>query len=374
MKKLITLALASTTALMLAGCGATDSVAIDNSLMGDGTSAQTGLGGYWWTYVDRSGLSSVIPNTGKVNPTDAASSELNPGLSQGPGKGLEDDGTGNLAYHVTGTVAFAPKWSSTLGADGIATNYTATNPTLNWVDPYVDANYGALCKDGKCGEVKYPAAGLGFGFHASNKILGPDSKDGAGAPKVGISFRMKLGAGHGQTKVAGTPNDIAISLPLDLTDVPDPSFGDQYGTDFAQGTLASGATATAGKNVPFCSFPFSLKADGSVVGGPNKTCFGNLATIISPVPTTTWTNYCVTWEAFVPPGWASAGLTAAGLTSLSTFVDRIIKMQFDAYKPAEAETVNAPFDFWVDDVYLLDASNQATHCAGATQIVSTPAL
>jgi hypothetical protein len=234
-----------------------------------------------------------------------------------------------------------------------------------------------LCAGGKCGEVKYPAAGLGFGFKAGNSALGANATG-----KVGIAFKMKLGAGHGQTASPGTNNPIAISLPLDLTDVPDPSFGDKYGTQYAPGfgaapgTLASGAQVPTATNEPFCSFPQSLQADGtSVVGGTNKICFANLATLVNPPPTAAWTSYCVRWEAFQAPAWATGlGLLGLGVLKDATadFTSRIIKMQFDAYKPKDSETVPAPFDFYVDDVYLLDDANFAEHCTGATEIVNSP--
>jgi hypothetical protein len=372
MKKLITLALASLTTLTLAGCGATDTVTLDTSCMTKGENNKTGLGGYWWTYVDRTGISTVTPNTGKVAPTDPASTELKPGIADGPGLGVEPDETGNKALHVTGSVTFAPAYSKSLGTDGIAKNY----PGVDFKDTYVDANYGTLCAGGACGEVKYPAAGLGFGFKNGNASLGNDAVE-----KTGIAFRFKLGGTHGQTQTAGVPNPVAISLPLDLTDVPDPSFKDVYGTKYAPGFVDGTQLASGAKipdppaNAPFCSFPNSLMADGtSTVGGSNKICFANLATIINPPPTTTWTSYCVKWDAFVAPSWAAGGLQAAGLSALSSaFASRIIKMQFDAYKPTEKETVAAPFDFWVDDVYLLDATNEAEHCTGATTIVSSAA-
>jgi hypothetical protein len=204
----------------------------------------------------------------------------------------------------------------------------------------------------------------------------------AATGKVGIAFKMKLGPTHGQTKTAGINNPIAISLPLDLTDVPDPSFGDKYGTQYAPGfgnppgTLASGAEIPA-TNEPFCSFPQSLQADKtSVVGGTNKICFANLSTLVNPPPTANWTSYCVRWEAFQAPDWAK-GLPLVGLSRLkdatatpaADFTSRIIKMQFDAYKPGEKEALAAPFDFFVDDVYLLDDANFAEHCTGASEII-----
>ena len=355
MKKLICLALASTGIIggivALAGCGTDTPIVIDQSLMGDGTSNKTGLGGYWWTYFDRTGLSSVTPDTGKTTPKDPLATTLKPGF--GGGNGLDDDGTGNKAYHITGAVAPAPKWTSTLGSDPV------------WQDLYVNTSYGSLCQGGLCGEVMYPSAGMGLGFKSGNEILGADA-----AKFTGVAFRMKVGAGHGLNATTGLANDVYISMPMDLTDVPDPSFTDKYGTLHDPASpptaLESGAAnPDTTKNWPFCSFPNSLNATGTTVGGTNKTCFANLGAKVAPTPTTAWATYCMTWDAFKAPGWAS-GLSLAGITALTPA--RVIKMQIDAYKPTSAETAPATFDIWIDDVRLIDATTAATYCAGVAPI------
>jgi len=257
----------------------------------------------------------------------------------------------------------APKWTSTLGTD----------PASIWKDTYVDKNYGALCKDGACGEVMYPSAGMGFGFKGSNAILGADA-----AKYTGVAFRMKIGAGHSVNATSGAPNDVYISMPMDLTDSPDRSFSDKYGTanDPSSPPTAlesGGANPDPTKNWPFCSFPNSLNAAGAVVGGTNKTCFANLGAKVSPAPTAAWATYCMTWDAFKAPGWAS-GLSLVGIAALTPA--RVIKMQFDAYKPTSAETAPAAFDIWIDDVRLIDATTAAQYCpAGSTIITAaTPSI
>jgi hypothetical protein len=350
MKKLIILALASTTVFNLAACGESSKVVIDDSVLTDGSSNANQLGGYWWTYVDRTGKSSVVPDTGKVTPLDAASTALKDGIKDG--NGIADDGTGNKALHVTGSVAVAPTWKADLGSVG------------DWQDPYVDANYGYLCQDGTCKEVAYPSAGLGMGFLKGNAPLGAKATG-----KAGIAFKIKLGAGHGTDPATGQPYLIAMSLPMDLTDVPDPSFQDTFGTDYGTGTPHSGVAATAGKNQPFCSFPGSLTAAGTPVGGTNKTCFANLGTYIEPAPTTTWKKYCVKFTDFGAPGWAK-GLALPEVNIVSVIPERVIKLQFDAFKPPAASTEPAAFDFWVDDVIFVDEAEFATECADATPVLA----
>jgi hypothetical protein len=161
---------------------------------------------------------------------------------------------------------------------------------------------------------------------------------------------------------------------MDLTDVPDPSFSDTFGTDWGTGTPHSGVPAVKGKNQPFCSFPASITAAETIVGGAKKTCFANLATIIEPAPTTEWTKYCVKFTDFAPPGWAT-GLAAPEVNIAAIIPERVIKLQFDAFKPQtdKGELEPVPFDFWVDDVIFLDDAKFATECAGATAIVPTAA-
>ncbi|MGC4068351.1 MAG: hypothetical protein QM784_27640 [Polyangiaceae bacterium] len=357
MKKLIILALASTTVFNLAACGESSEIVIDDSILTDGSSNANKLGGYWWTYVDRTGKSEVVPDTGKVDPKDAASTALKDGIKDG--NGIADDGTGNKALHVMGSVAVAPKWKADLGS-------AVQTDGSDWRDPYVDANYGFLCQDNTCKEVAYPSSGLGMGFLKGNAPLGQKA-----VGKVGLAFKIKLGVGHGKNPADGASYPIAMSLPMDLTDVPDPSFGDTFGTEYGTGTPHSGVAATPGKNQPFCSFPGSLTPAGTPVGGTNKTCFANLATIISPTPTADWTKYCVKFTDFAPPAWAK-GLLLPEVNVTAVIPERIIKLQFDAHKPPEAATEPAAFDFWVDDVILLDDAKFATECAGATPVVPTP--
>ena len=348
-KKLISLAVASASTLALAGCGPTEEIPMDSSLMGDGTSNKTGLGGYWWTYVDRSGKSEVSPDTGKSDPmnttTRPATSILKSSI--GPGVGIEEG-----AFHVTGKVGVAPKYNDT-------TVY----------DAYWDAFYGPASQDAPnvcgadgCLEMKYPAVGIGFGFKAKNVPLGVEGAKG----KIGLVFKMKLGATH----PAASP--INVSLPMDVTDVPDPTFEDQFGSKFA-GVEPQG-NAAPGTNTPICTFPGTLKDDGTQVGSTNKTCFANPTTdgtqtnIVADLNTSTFTTVCLKWSAFANPSWAATALSNPSnpVPVNGVIPERIIKMQFDAFKPLDTATEAVIFDFWVDDVYLADQAKWDTLCAPAT--------
>lgn len=336
--RLTKLALTSMAALCTNGCS--DALPeLDTSLMGDGTSNVTGLNGYWWTYVDRTLSSEVTPNTGKEEPTDPFSTKLRTGFSRGEGLGMELDGT-HAAYHVTGKVVPVP---TTLETDG-----------------YWSELYKELCQDGDCGEQKYPAAGVGFGFKPKNAPLGTDAFDNQKRLKKGIGFRIKYGSEH--AKVGGTYQPVSISAPMDLTDAPDPSFGDEFGTFYAglNSTLYPDRDSNA--NYPICSFPNSFKPDGTdTYNANNKTCFCNLTKALDV--TDQWQTVCVEWAEFGSPGWGgldSALVPDGGIAHVVP--ERLIKIQFDAYKPS-ANEAEAAFDIWLDDVRLLGDDDWDAYCS-----------
>lgn len=343
-KKLISLTLASLSTLALAGCGESTLQQIDASIMGDGTSNKTGLGGYWWTYVDRSDKSNVSPYTGKVNATDTT--ETPPTLKDpiAPGNGIDEG-----AFHVTGKVGIAPYYAAT-----------------DQYDPYWDAFYGPdgsqakVCGEDGCKEMKYPAVGIGFGFQANNIPLGAKANG-----KKGLSFKIRLGANHGKDP---QNNDqfypVNVSLPTDLTDAPDPTFQDQFGTQYANNE--------APPNKPLCTFPGSL-VDDKEVGSDLKTCFANMTTEGNTTLELSgdWTHFCLAWDRFAPPTWTKGQLADAGLESMDQGKTHLTKVQFDAYKPpydAKAEEGFAvDFDFYLDDVLLVDEAKWDTVCADAVQ-------
>ncbi|HMA95256.1 MAG TPA: hypothetical protein VKP30_21350 [Polyangiaceae bacterium] len=331
--------LAFASSVTLAGCGLTTMEELDYSLMGDGKSNKTALGGFWWTYVDRTLLSEVTPNTGKRDPTNAEATELNPGLAPGVGQGQEIDGS-HPAYHVTGKVIPVP---------------SPLEP-----DPYWSDLFAEICKDGNCGEDKYPSAGIGFGFRPSNAPLGARAIGKDGKLTKGIGFRLKYGANH--AKVGDTFQPVSVSAPMDLTDAPDPSFGDQFGSRYAglNSTLYPNSDGT--RNFPICSFPNSYKPDGENTYSSNtKTCFCNLTKTLDA--TDQWQTICVAWPEFESPGWGgldSALVPEDGITQI--IPERLIKIQFDAYKPSISEG-EAAFDFWLDDVRLLSESDWDAYCS-----------
>lgn len=327
----------------LAGCGLTTLEELDYSLMGDGTKNKTALGGYWWTYVDRTLTSEVNPNTGKVEPTNAASTELNPGFSVGEGLGQEIDGS-HLAYHVTGKVIPVPP---------------LLEPDAYWTDLFSD-----ICKDGDCDESKYPSAGVGFGFREKNAPLGSRAFLSGGKLTTGIGFRLKYGATHAKVNDAFLP--VSVSAPMDLTDAPDPSFGDQFGSRYAGLNSTLYPDKDSNGNYPICSFPNTVKPDGeSFYSSASKTCFCNLTKTLEA--SDEWQTFCIGWEEFESPGWgglSSALVPDGGITQV--IPERLIKIQFDAYKPTTSQE-EAAFDLWIDDVRLLNESNWDSYCSSQRQ-------
>lgn len=338
-KKLIYLTLASASTLALSGCGDTSLPPPDESLMGDGTSNKVGLGGYWWTYVDRSDKSKVEPNTGKEDPMDTTTIPPKLAGSLGPGVGLEDG-----AFHVKGHVGDEPKYDSPDEVD---------------MDRYVDAFYGKgkpaeHCLEDSCGEMAYPTAGIGFSFHDKNKPLGAKADD-----KVGISFRMKLGPDHGVDE-DDKPRPVFIELPMDLTDVPDPTFKDEFGTAFVAGG--------SGPNKPFCTFPNTQLEggdEGEIVGRAQKSCYRNPTTQgnTDVEVTNEWKTFCLSWDKFAAPPYPPDDFETR-IPSVGEMKQRLIKVQFAAYKPPVGEGP-ADFDYFVDDVYLLTEALWSEKCNSA---------
>lgn len=341
--KLTFLAFGCTALFTLLGCGAT-SKTHDVSKVSTADSNKVSFGGYWWTYKDRHGTSTVTPYTGLIVPTDPASG-LSPGIAKG--NGIEPDETGNNAIHVTGAVGPAPKWTATLGTDP-----DPNKDGVDWRDVYWDQFYSSLCIGGACGEVAYPAAGLGFGFKDHN--IPPDL-----TAYLGVAFRLKVGPTHALA-TDNTPQVVKVSLPMDNTDVPDPTFNDEFGVPAGTPIPLAGGK-TLGTWAPACSFPQMDNGNGQAYGTA-KTCFANYMTTINP--STVWTNYCLPWSSFAVPDWVGS----APVPPLNPA--QITKLQWDAYQPPEPTTDNpnpppVAFDIWVDDVYVLTCENVSTVCAAA---------
>jgi hypothetical protein len=294
-----------------------------------GEDNKTSGGGYLWTFSDRSGKSVIFPNTGKINPLDPSGTELNPGIALG--NGVEDDGTGNRAIHVSGNVAHEPMWTAVLGEAG------------EWADTYWDAFYGATCDDGRCREVKYPEAGLGLSLQTSNRPIDLATK------YLGFAFRAKLGPTHDVDTSTGTPLPINVQAVTEWTDAPDPSFSDAFGD------------MSSGVRVPYCSFPASKLAGGGVVGSSLKTCFAHFQVPVTL--DTEWSTTCVQWSEFAPPSWATEGFAAISMESLDP--TRLTKLRWAAYQPSSLD-VDRRFDFWVDDVVLLTCKNWSDYCSGTS--------
>lgn len=312
----------------------------DPRLMGDGTSNRTGLGGHWWTYVDRSGRSKVEPHTGKSNPYDTWTYPAELAGSIGEGFGIE-----NGAYRVRGYVGGEPAYNSEEEED---------------MDPYWDGFYAKrllvvgspntvdYCEGDTCGEMTYPKAGIGFGLQNQNVPLGALAED-----KVGIAFRMKLGPGHGLDD-DGRPYPVYVELPMDLTDAPDPTLGDQFGTEYA---------GLGAPNLPLCTFVNSPGGmNGGVVGRSDKSCFRHLTTQenVDLDLTTEWQTFCLGWDAFGVPPFPPADMDFTVAEQRA----HLIKVQFEAFMP-KIYTTTTLFDFYVDDVWLLDQAKWDEVCANA---------
>jgi hypothetical protein len=354
MKKLISLVLASASTLAIAGCGATDTPSAKEYVLFDGTSNQTGLKGYWWTYIDRGTTSEVTPNTGKENPQDALSTKLKASIAVGNGIEVEN---GNSVLHVKGKVGPEPKYP----------------PAEEYYDAYWDAFYSGICEGGKCGEYKYPSVGVGCGFKEKNRALGSTVTEGK---YIGVGFKFKAGPDHAKTDDGTGLRPVAVSIPTDYTDAPDKSFNDEFGTQYNNANSVL-YPSHGMENLPVCSFPTTpVPPDFKPIGSQSKTCFANMTTAASknkPLAiSSNWQTFCLKWEDFGPPTWATGLANVAfpqgGIKSLDPA--HAIKLQFDADKPKTGEEAR-PFDFFIDDVELLTQEEWNTFCQGAKFIEPT---
>lgn len=314
-------------------------------LMGDGSSNKTELGGYWWTLVDRSGKSEVMPYVGKLDPTDTVTRpvELTGALREG--NGIEDG-----KYHVKGRVAPPP-----VAGDPMA------------IDRYWDAFYGpagnqvpGFCGTNGCQAKMIPAAGIGFGFKSNNTPLGLDSEF-----RVGISFKAKLGPAH----TTGKPVNLTIAL--DLTDVPDPTMADHFGSSHVDTFAPDQSEAT---NAPLCRFAGST-TDVTPYGTKRLSCFADLTTQGHSVLDvgTEMKTFCLNWDHFGPPTgyeaeYAELHPGSEGMTKALTA--HAVKLVFQAHQPSSDETLDpVAFDFYVDDVFLLDETLWNEKCEQSGAII-----
>jgi hypothetical protein len=317
-------------------------------LLGNGSS-ESAFDGFFWTYVDRGGNSTIAPDTGKVAPLDPFSTALKPQLASGYGIEVDERDRNNTAMHVKGSVA----------------------PSLSYPPPdtandaYWDQMYPEICKNSKCMEYAYPQAALGVSLRPNNVPLGTDA-DGI----KGLAFRIRLGSTHSkQTDDSYSP--VSVSAPMDYTDVPDRSLFDDFGSKFlgANSTLYPYLTGLAADyNWPVCTFAGTEDRTGQAVGSMSKTCGAHFTTAAGNRPLelgVEWVTYCVAWTNFHAPTYSEEALSLARVPSgglHGVVPSHVIKLRFDAYVPL-ANRSPAAFDFWIDDVWLLHESDWDSYCA-----------
>ncbi|MGC4064735.1 MAG: hypothetical protein QM784_08850 [Polyangiaceae bacterium] len=273
------------------GDGSATTATLPEGALWDGTSNRTTFGGKFWTFVDRSGLSYVVPDTGKVHPVEPWSTELKDGLTEGNGISY-DNGAENLALHVTGTVAHAPPWSRSL---------YEVDP---WKDNYWDTFFGSSCIDGDCREVNYPEAGLGVSLKDHNTVTDLRAYHG-------IAFRIRHGFGHGTDPISNEPYAVTLEAPMDSTDAPDLSLGDEFGAMLGNARF------------PSCTFTGTVLAESQQPAGDAKTCFAHFQKQIVPKPD--WQSVCATWSDFSVPEWARS--SSLWNTTLDSVTDHQVSME-----------------------------------------------
>jgi hypothetical protein len=316
-------------ALQLNACGKTDPVSIDTSSLDP--CSYTECYQPFFSEIDRSQVTTIVPSKGVIN--SSADSPVKVPVREG--NGLEDDGKGSLAFHISGKVARP------------ISNY----PQIDGHDGYWDSVYGDLCVDNHCQNVITPFAHLGFQPKINSSIL----EQLANGLK-GFVFRVKVGSTH-DGLAQGTPRPIRITAPMDLTDIPNPLVSDKFGTQYA-GCDDPKLSEISDKNSPFCLFPGSRSLGGTdAVGVDGATCGCHFQTQEITV-SSDWQTYCVSWTAFEAPecpGLAKATSVTGGITKL--LPNRLTKIEFEAYRPQGDES-EANYDIWIGTDFKLLAAEK----------------
>lgn len=200
----------------------------------------------------------------------------------------------------------------------------------------IDRHWLAIYPDSRI--PAYPAAGLGFGFLANNRVF-----DGTGGGKwVGIAFDMKINL--------ATMTMLYVSMPMDGTDLPDPTFNDAFPKDCTYFTTSN--APVDGYETCFAHYRKGFH-DASSASGTYST-FGAAGA---------WKRYCVLYSEVGIPNWANTA-TQQALPSFDP--TKLIKVEWDMYQPNDGtDPLGAPFDISLDNVRLIteaEAHDVSNNC------------
>jgi len=316
-KKFTCLGCASLGLLALSACGVTTPVTLDQSTIwvgGLNATNQVSTQGYWWTYTDHNAYDIThgalqYERGAWINPLTNLTTPLT----------LAADSERGKVVHVVGSVPPAPAW-----ADVSAAKYT----DLYWQSLYPDA----LVAD-------YPSAGVGFGFQPNNAPF-----DVTQGKYVGVRFDMKT---------AGGTASLSVSLPTQITDVPDqPNNNDQFSR------LCAYPHIEAGKD----------DATSFVDTDPAQSCFGDYHKVFGSAPAFAgdaraadgvWKTYCVLWSELGNPIWIKpASKLPAQITT--GMLQQALKLKWDFDQPANGAAAEA-FEISLDNIVMVTAAEASTN-------------
>ncbi len=286
----------------------------DVSILSAGDDDTTPFGGHWWTYTDH-------------NPAGLYHAQLRPITSiDTPLIGVPDtDPSHGNVLTVAGLVPEQLPWQDVAAQ----TDYTIDS---YWAIHYPDSKIPA-----------YPAAGIGFDFLQPSRVF-----DATGGGKwVGIAFDLKINT---------TMSTLWVSMPMDGTSLPDPTY-DAFPAHCVYYTTAN--APADGYQTCFTHYRKGLH-DGT--GALND--YGRFG------PLGSWKRMCVLYSEVGVPAWTNS----AALEHLPQFdPTKLLKIQWDAYQPVQGEAL---FDISLDNVGLITAeqANDASNNCDPSMIGMPPGI
>lgn len=324
MRKIIHVAGFVGSCVMLAGCGATNPVAIDHSVIWVGGTNQVLTGGYWFTYTDHitwmaqhnDRTLNPAGHTADQGATIAPLTDMSTPLPIVPDPDVTS-GHGDT-IHVQGSTPGAPDWND-VRING------------NWFDTFFQQPQ--LYPDALT--VAYPLAGVGFSF-VPNTASGFDPSQGG--TSVGFVFDMK------------TFNTVDMDVHLGLV------CSAYDGNDLHNDTVADAFPK------PGCNYA-KLQGTGESLtqqaadyySGPDnyqtQSCFAYQQKNIVPIKDGRWDTYCVLWNEMTLPDWASPTAQTPQWSD-ATLAQCATKLKWEMNKPATGSPP-AAFDVYLDNIKLV---------------------
>ena len=312
------------------GCGPTNIVEPDRSLLWSGDSNAVKSGGYWFSYIDHIAWMEAHPDLNPAHHTASQGATLAPLTDMTTPMPVVKDpdaasGHGDT-IHVSGQTPAKPDWTD------VATNG-------NWFDTYYQQPN--LYPDSL--NVAYPVAGVGFGFVPHNA---PKFDPTQGGKFVGFVFDMK-------TLQNTVDVDAQLAVVCSST-VGDDLHDDTFGDAFAKPGCTYAKMQAAGESLE--------QQAADYLSGPNsylsQTCFLYEHKTIVPEADNQWGTYCVLWNEMTLPDWAKPDARPPEWSD-DTLKTCATKLKWEMHKPTSGDP--SFFEVYLDNVKLITRDQAATY-------------